>query len=114
MTVRQRGVLAICHVSAAERAARAVRGALPALADAPLDLLCYGRASEEFAPPAGARLVAPPIGERTFSLRTATALLVALHRRRYDVVALSQPALGSSRARGLLLAFSFLVGGHRT
>jgi glycosyltransferase involved in cell wall biosynthesis len=114
MTVHQRGVLAICHVSAAERAARAVRGALPALADTPLDLLCYGRASEEFAPPPGARLVAPPIGERSFSLRTATALLVALRRRRYDVVALSQPALGSSRARGLLLAFSFSVGGHRT
>ncbi len=40
-------------------------------------------------------------------------MLLELRRRRYEFVALSQPALALSRARGLLLTYSYLVSGGR-
>lgn len=127
MPSRQASVLVICHVSAGEVAAVAARAIYMAppeqialdsgnehgSSDAVLDLLCYGRASDDHPAPRGARLVGPSVQENV-SRRDAVRILYALRRRRYDVVALSQPALGLSRARGLLLAYSYLVSGGRS
>ena len=114
-------ILLICHVSAADRAVSAAReiwgypragedgvsGQPPAI-----DVLCYGRASDDFPAPQNARIIALPLQEGR-SLRKVVALLGSI-RRRHEVVALSQPSLGSSRARGLLLAFAYLLGGDRS
>jgi glycosyltransferase involved in cell wall biosynthesis len=119
MSGRRSGALAICHVSAADQAVRAIRSMSGGSDEAPVadaaqvDLLCYGRASEDLPPPAGARLIRPPVAQGVFGPRAALGLIATLYRRRYELAALSQPDLGLSWARGLLLAFSFLVGGRR-
>jgi glycosyltransferase involved in cell wall biosynthesis len=111
-------LLLICHVSVAEAAVQAARKVWGETQDRAegrpldIDMVCYGRASAEFAAPEGTRLMRVPIVEGTSLVRGA-AMLAGLRRGRYEAVALSQPALGLNRARGLLLAFTFLVGGKR-
>jgi glycosyltransferase involved in cell wall biosynthesis len=117
-------ILVVCHVSAAEMAVAAARE-LYLRSDAgvddggdvnrhaPVDVLCYGRASEDRPSPAGARLVGPAVHD-TMSRPRALRIIVALRRHRYKVVALSQPSLGLSRARGLLLACSYFVSGGQS
>jgi glycosyltransferase involved in cell wall biosynthesis len=112
-------LLVVCHASAAETAVAAARRlwrtpTVPAIgADRDtdgglIDVLCYGRASDDRPAPAGSVLVAPAAPEST-SLRQGLALLLSLRRRRYEMVALSQPALGLNRARGILVAYAYLV-----
>ena len=110
MSAEQASVLVICHVSAA--AAATATALQLGLGGPTIDVLCFGRASDDFPPPPGSRFVAPVL-DASASRMDDLRLLVALRRRRYKVVALSQPGLGLSRARGLLLAYSYLLaGGH--
>lgn len=113
MRSQRRRVLLICHASAAESAA-AVAHALqraPAKASS-TDILCYGRASTTLPTPAGTRLVGLPTNIRRDPW-TALSALLGLVGRRYDLVALAQPSLGTSRARGALIAFTFAIGRRR-
>jgi glycosyltransferase involved in cell wall biosynthesis len=117
MPSQRANVLVICHVSAAEIAVTAARRRYSAAVEKTdsnglIDVLCYGRASDDHPSPPGARLVGPSVHE-TGSRWDAVRTLVALRGGRYDVVALSQPSLGLSRARGLLLGYSYLVSGGR-
>ena len=107
-----RRVLLICHVSAAACAVDAARRVWAVDRELAIDLFCYGTAGSNFAPPSGVHLLELPVSDHT-PLRVGIGLLFSLRRRRYDVVALSQPHLGLSRARGLLLAFAYVVGGRR-
>src|SRR5947209_1643254 len=86
-------VLVICHASAADAAAAALRTARP------IDMLCYGRAAQDRPPPPGARFVAAAApDDPAGTLRR----LAGLRRGGYELVALAQPQLGLSRARGVL------------
>jgi glycosyltransferase involved in cell wall biosynthesis len=105
-----RRVLLVCHVAAAQAAATAAAVIWGAHAD--IDVLCYGRASEDFPAPAGARLVESPLQAKVAPMKAAR-IIARLRRHRYEIVALSQPGLGLSRARALLLAFALLVGSRR-
>jgi glycosyltransferase involved in cell wall biosynthesis len=117
-------ILVICHVSAAEVAAEAARamdaeGTIsnhpePVLSEAiqpRIDILCYGRAPEDRTAPAGTRFVGPTV-QQGVSRFEGLRVLASLRKRRYDVVALSQPFLGLSRARGVLVVFSRLISGR--
>lgn len=102
-------VLLICHGSVVDRAAALARAAWPGAST--IDVLAYGPTSQDRSAPEGARLIAVSVhGGLASKMRTATGLLAALRRRRFDVVAVSQPSLKLSRARGLLLALPFLLG----
>jgi glycosyltransferase involved in cell wall biosynthesis len=103
-------VLLVCHASAADKAAEAVRGLVNL--DARIDVLCYGRAGEGRPAPPGTRLIEIGAQQRT-AIGSTLRILGGLLSQRYDIVALSQPMLGLSRARGLLVAFSYLVGRRR-
>lgn len=103
-------VLLVCHVSAARAAVCAAQTAWGR--QARLDVLCYGRASSDFPPPPGTTLIDVPVGPGT-SARRRVAMFAQLRRRRYDVVAISQPALSVSRARGVLVGLARLIGGRR-
>ncbi len=125
-------VLLVCHATAATAAAAAARRVWGAdgegqppkrrggpvgkrqlgAADLAIDVVCYGRASADLPPPPGTALIETPLPEG-LSVRRGVRMLASLRRRSYDAVAVSQPALGLSRARGLLLLFAFLVGGRR-
>ena len=109
MTPEPTTALLICHATAAEAAAQAVRSLSPALE---IDLLCYGRTSDEHPPPPGTRLVGPAVQESASKLESARRIL-ALRHSDYDLVALSQPSLALSRARGLLIAAAHAVSGGR-
>ncbi|MHB8656955.1 MAG: glycosyltransferase family 4 protein [Solirubrobacteraceae bacterium] len=124
MPARPGKVLVICHVSAAELAATAVQslygaGHSPGARNAPdpseplVDMLCYGRASEDRPAPVGFRFVGPPVRE-TVARATALRMLIELRARRYRLVALSQPALGLSRVRGPLVACAYFLSRGRS
>lgn len=103
-------VLLLCHVAAAEDAAAAAFHIWGS--QVVIDVLCYGRASDDFPAPAETTLIETPL-QAGVSPWHAARILAHLRRRGYGAVALSQPALGLSRARALLLAFALLVGGRR-
>ncbi|HWY90535.1 MAG TPA: glycosyltransferase family 4 protein [Solirubrobacteraceae bacterium] len=102
-------VLLVCHGSVVDRAAALARAAWPGAGT--IDVLAYGPTPPDRSPPKGARLITVSVdGGLASKMRTAAGLLAALRRRRFDVVAVSQPSLELNRARGLLLAFPLLLG----
>lgn len=78
-------------------------------------VLTYGRSGRELPLPTGTvRIDLPSYSGKNLRTVLATArFLFALRRRCYDRVIVSQPALHRSRARGLLIAFPFLIGSRR-
>jgi glycosyltransferase involved in cell wall biosynthesis len=120
MPVQDTRILVICHATAAGAAVAGVRraycvedGRAGATGDlAGIDVLCYGLAGDDLPPPPGARLVGPLLGESTGPWG-AIRMIVGLRRRSYQLVVLSQPALGRSRARGVLVALAYLIARHR-
>jgi glycosyltransferase involved in cell wall biosynthesis len=110
MAEGERRLLLVCHVAAMDGAAQAARKIWGE--ESEVDLLCYGRASTDLPAPAGANLIDLPVQDGV-SPGNAIRMLGGLRRRDYHEVALAQPQLGLSRARALLLAFVFAVGGRR-
>jgi len=111
MSEARQTVLLVCHVSAMEMAAEAARQAWGP--DAEIDILAYGRASPDLPSPPGTNLIEVPVG-RQISSRAVLHMVAKLTRMRpYTAVALSQPMLAFSRARGPLVAFALLVGRRR-
>lgn len=103
----------LCHVSATEAAARAAVEAWPGSGSTgQLHLLPYGRSHSEFPAPPQTRLISLPdfAGSPAARASRLLSLVRSLRRPRYDVAVVSQPMLALSRARGLLLAFPFVIG----
>ena len=103
-------VLLIGHLTSV-RTASAVAGDIWPEAAGRIDLLPYGRSSETLTTHAQGRVVSFPAPSGV-SPRSALRCLRSIRELRaagYRVVAVSQPSLGRSRARGLLLAFSHLL-----
>lgn len=103
-------MLLVGHLTAVTRASAIASEIWPEAAGR-IDLLPYGRSSDTLTQHARGRVVSLPAPIR-ISLRSALRLLRSMGELRaagYRVVAVTQPSLGRSRARGLLLAFSHLL-----
>lgn len=108
-------VLLVCHISAAAAASEAAAAVWPSIAShGVVELIAYGRSATRLPTPPGTRLIRLPgrLRPSPRSLREILRWVLALRRRRYDVVAVAQPSLGLSRARGLLLLFPHVVRGR--
>lgn len=106
-------ILIVSHLAVAREAAAQVAGRCQdSVAAGRVDLLVYGRSSEQFPSPPGMKIVDLPdlSGSRARALARAARFLHSLRRRRYDGVAVGQPALALSRARGVIVSFPFLIG----
>jgi glycosyltransferase involved in cell wall biosynthesis len=103
-------LLVICHLSASDEARAA--GRKLATLDGSVDLLVFGRSSDEYPERDDVRVIALPSfrGSHVSRARTLFGFLARLRRSKYDVVLVAHPALMRSRSRGLLLSFPFLVG----
>ncbi len=106
-------VLILCPVAASTDAAATSALLWPGAARAgTLDLLAYGRGSDDLPPPPGTRKIALPelSGRRVDVFARLARFFWQLRSNQYRVAALIQPRLGASRARGLLLSFPHLIG----
>ncbi len=109
-------VLVLCHHSAAEAAiAIASTEWHAAAAEGSIDLLAYGRSSEELPIPDHInRMQVPALeGSRIKTVARLIRFAVYLRRRRYELGVICQPGLARSRSRGLLLVFPFVAGARR-
>jgi len=103
--------LVVCHRSAVDAAVVGVRHAYPGM---DVDVLAYGRLSEELPGPDGARMLSmpKPAGSRPGTVLAAARWLLGLRATHYAAAVIAQPHLGLSRVRGLLLLFVRAVGGR--
>ena len=109
-------MLLLCHATAAEAALDAAGQLWPgASARGAVDLLTWGGGWQVRAgrTSAGRHFdLSSSASGRARRSAEAVRLLVDLRRRRYDVVAVAQPRLDRSRARGLLLALAHILAGR--
>ncbi len=102
----------VCHVSAAAKACESAQTL--ETAPAVYDLLVYGQGAGGHPPPPAGELITPPMLIRSASgLLRAAGWLWMIRRRRYALVAIAQPDLSHSRARGVFLALPVIFSAAR-
>lgn len=106
-----RRALVVGHAATLERSIEVLQAIEPVDG---VDVIEIGRRPDGAPPPAGAlRIDIPRLSPRTRAPIAVIAFWQRLFRRRYAVVAVAQPGLASSRARGLLLGFALSMTGSR-
>ena len=109
-------MLLLCHATAAEGALDGARHLWPgASAQGAVDLLTWGGGwhAPDRRTWAGRQFdLSASASGRARRLAGAVRLLIEVRRRRYDVVAVVQPRLDRSRARGPLLALAHILAGR--
>lgn len=103
----------ICHASSVSAVGAAAAARWPeAAAKGEIDLLNYGEARQQSGFPEGVRVLSSGASGSGMVARgwAALRLVAHIHRRRYTIVAVAQPALSRSRARGVLVSISHLIG----
>lgn len=100
-------VLVLCHLSAAAAAVAAIQKEAPARS---VYLLAYGRSAGTLSMRGVTHVRLPSLsGGALARSRRLVRFVADLRERRFHEVVIAQPALHRSRARGLLMAFPFLL-----